>query len=68
MFNPTLPADPPAPATQLVDAAHGADGLLWSSPMYHGTISGAFKNALDWLYLVGDRNPPYLTDKKQTLR
>jgi len=23
--------------------------MLWSSPMYQGTISGAFKNALDWL-------------------
>ena len=31
--------------------------------MYHGTISGSFKNALDWLQLLGDRNPPYLTDK-----
>jgi FMN reductase len=63
MFSPTLLADPPASAIELVDVAYRADGLLWSSPMYHGTISGAFKNALDWLYLVGDRNPPYLTDK-----
>ena len=31
--------------------------------MYHGTISGAFKNALDWLDLLGDRDPPFLTDK-----
>src|SRR6185295_8005757 len=23
----------------------------------------AFKNALDWLQLLGDRTPPYLTDK-----
>lgn len=31
--------------------------------MYHGTISGAFKNAVDWLYLIADRDPPYLADK-----
>jgi len=31
--------------------------------MYNGTISGSFKNALDWLKLLGNRNPPYLTDK-----
>jgi FMN reductase len=31
--------------------------------MYHGTISGSFKNALDWLQLLSDRTPPYLTDK-----
>lgn len=38
-------------------------GMIWGSPLYHGTISGAFKNALDWLQLLGDRKPPYLTDK-----
>jgi FMN reductase len=31
--------------------------------MYNGTISGSFKNALDWLKLLSDCNPPYLTDK-----
>jgi FMN reductase len=63
MFSPKLLDDPPPTAMELADAAFGADGLLWSSPMYHGTVSGAFKNALDWLYLLGDRQPPYLTDK-----
>jgi FMN reductase len=37
--------------------------LVWSSPLNHGTVSGAFKNALDWLQLLGDHEPPYLTDK-----
>ena len=48
---------------QLCQAVHTADGLLWSSPLYHGTISGSFKNALDWLQLLSDREPAYLTDK-----
>src|SRR5881275_2782234 len=48
---------------QLCEAVHSADGLLWSSPLYHGTISGSFKNALDWLQLLSDREPAYLTDK-----
>jgi NAD(P)H-dependent FMN reductase len=26
--------------------------------LYHGTISGSFKNALDWLELLQHRNPP----------
>ena len=30
---------------------------------YQGTISGAFKNALDWLHLLGRPDPPYLHDK-----
>jgi FMN reductase len=45
------------------DAVYEADGLLWSSPLYHGTISGSFKNALDWLQVLSDRTPPFLTDK-----
>lgn len=53
----------PAPVRGLCDAFHAAQGLLWSSPLYHGTISGSFKNALDWLQLLADRKPPYLTDK-----
>jgi len=48
---------------QLCDAVGNANGLLWSSPLYHGTISGSFKNALDWLQLLSDRKPAYLTDK-----
>jgi FMN reductase len=48
---------------QMCDEVGSADGLLWSSPLYHGTISGSFKNALDWLQLLSDREPAYLTDK-----
>ena len=54
---------PPQSVLKLCDAVSRADGLIWSSPMYHGTISGSFKNALDWLQLLGNYNPPYLTDK-----
>jgi FMN reductase len=62
MYNPDED-EPTETATKLIEACHAADGLLWSSPMYQGTISGAFKNALDWLHLLGDREPPFLHDK-----
>jgi FMN reductase len=55
--------EPTEGASRLVESCYGADGMLWSSPMYQGTVSGAFKNALDWLHLLGDRDPPYLHDK-----
>jgi FMN reductase len=53
----------PEAARVLCEATSEAQGLMWSSPLYHGTVSGAFKNALDWLQLLSDRTPPYLTDK-----
>ena len=48
---------------RLVEVASGADGMIWSSPLYHGNVSGAFKNALDWLQLLADDEPPFLTGK-----
>jgi len=53
----------PASARQLADKVYEADALIWASPMYHGTVSGSFKNALDWLQLLSDRQPAFLTDK-----
>jgi FMN reductase len=62
MYDPAI-ANPPESVVRMCRLIGDADGLVWSSPMYHGTISGSFKNALDWLQLLSDRQPPYLTDK-----
>ena len=54
----------PTPAvSRLTELCDRADGMLWSSPMYQGTISGSFKNALDWLHVLSNREPPFLHDK-----
>lgn len=45
---------------ELVCEAHG---MIWSSPLYHGTISGSLKNALDWLNPLKAMDPPYLSNK-----
>jgi FMN reductase len=54
---------PVAGAMELITAVRAADGLVWGSPLYHGSVSGAFKNAIDWMELLGRDQPPYLTDK-----
>jgi FMN reductase len=63
MFNPDDEREPPAAVSTLIEVCYDADGMLWSSPMYQGTISGAFKNALDWLHVLGSREPPFLHDE-----
>jgi FMN reductase len=63
MFNPEQEAHAPAVVWTVVEACYEADGMLWSSPMYNGSASGSFKNAIDWLHMLGSRDPAYLHDK-----
>jgi FMN reductase len=56
------PDDEPSPsALAMAEALESADGLVWSSPLYQGSVAGSFKNALDWLHLPA--GSVYLTDK-----
>lgn len=55
--------DTPQRAHEFAETVCEAQALIWSSPLYQGTISGAFKNTLDWLQLLSDKTPPFLTDK-----
>jgi FMN reductase len=43
---------PPA-VWSFLETIQRADGLILASPVYHGTLSGAMKNALDFLHLAG---------------
>jgi FMN reductase len=46
---------PPAGAHEFADTVYRSDAMIWSSPTYHGSVSGSFKNALDWLILLAER-------------
>jgi FMN reductase len=53
----------PRAARELADTVYSADAMIWSTPTYHGSVSGSFKNALDWLILLAEKDPPFLTNK-----
>jgi FMN reductase len=40
-----------------------ADALIFSTPVYHGTLSGTIKNAMDFLEYLADDPNPYLSGK-----
>jgi len=48
---------------KVLDDIHSADGYIFASPEYHGTVSSAFKNLIDYFEFLYDYNPPYLTGK-----
>jgi chromate reductase len=47
-YNEDLEADPPEPVVDLRDRIAAADGLLFATPEYNGSVSGVLKNAVDW--------------------
>lgn len=64
IYNPDLHVDDYTPRlAHFLDAVRSADALVICSPTYHGTVSGAIKNAIDFLQFLGVDQPPYLTGK-----
>jgi NAD(P)H-dependent FMN reductase len=62
-FNPDLHYDDNAFAQDYLDAVRQARALIWCAPSYHRTISGSFKNAIDFLELLLNDKPMYLSGK-----
>ena len=53
-----------APAVEhLLASLRWADGFLWASPGYHGSMSGAVKNALDYVQFLSGDTPTFLYGK-----
>jgi FMN reductase len=62
MYEPGL-MDTDELGARLVRAVAGADGLIVSSPGYHGGPSGLIKNALDWTEELREDVRPYLAQR-----
>ena len=64
MYDDDLPLERyPDSLRQLLESAREADAFIFCSPTYHGTISGAVKNAFDCLNFLVDDSPRYLQGK-----
>jgi len=50
-------------AGRLVETLRGADGVLISTAAYHGTLTGATKNALDFAQFLSGGEHPYFDGK-----
>jgi len=54
---------PVAAVEEMVEKFLRSDLQVWLTPLYHGGMTGAMKNCLDWLELTSRLERPYLTDK-----
>jgi FMN reductase len=68
MYDDDLAVDDyPAALADLLRATREADAYILCSPTYHGTVSGAVKNALDALNYLDNVDPPYFGGKPVAL-
>jgi FMN reductase len=62
LYDPRRTERSPAEAA-LVEALRRADGVIWSTPSYHGSISGLLKNAIDYIEDMNQDERVYLTGR-----
>ncbi len=60
LYHPDLHEKDAPEAAALIAAFRRARAFVWCTPAYHYSISGRLKNALDFLELTQDDDPPYL--------
>jgi len=68
MYIPDLPIDAYPKDCQpallhFVQEVRSADAMVWATPTYHGSMSGAFKNAIDHIQMLAHDPAPYLQGK-----
>lgn len=62
-FSQATAGQKPPAVDVMVEAFTKADLHIWMTPLYHGSMTGAMKNCLDWLEMTSKNQRPYLTGK-----
>jgi FMN reductase len=62
LYDPRRTDRSPAEAA-LITALRRADGVIWSTPSYHGSISGLLKNAIDYIEDMNKDERVYLSGR-----
>lgn len=53
----------PEAVVHMVSRFKAATHQIWLTPLYHGSMTGMMKNALDWLEVTAQDEPAYLTNQ-----
>lgn len=53
----------PDSVAQMVSRFKASTHQIWLTPLYHGSMTGMMKNALDWLEVTAFDTPAYLTHR-----
>ena len=62
-FNPDYHRLDRSVAENFIDGVRRCRAMIWCAPAYHQTISGSFKNVIDFIELTADDQSVYLTGK-----
>ncbi len=62
LFDTAITQIPPS-VIKMNETFREADVHIWMTPLYHGGMTGAMKNCLDWLEYSAKLPKPYLTGK-----
>lgn len=63
MFDPDVHLDNPGVAAPFIAKVRACRLMVWVTPGYHRSVSGSFKNVLDFTEIMARDDPPYLTGK-----
>lgn len=63
MYDPDVHGRETPVIAPVLAAARAARAMVWCTPAYHRTMSGSFKNVLDYFELLKNDRPAYLTGK-----